>query len=154
MIAVNNSEPRRSQDRQTNPIDRAPQEKYRSLPGFPRQAADPSKTNRARVTFNLKISARFGSFRFGFVLFGSAWFGSVPFVSVWFGSDTSNGTYVDAVRVPKGTTVVFTAKSEVALYLPQSNVALGRPILYKVKLNPEAFEKVRWFSVCRVNMCL
>ncbi|CAM9982363.1 unnamed protein product, partial [Pylaiella littoralis] len=54
---------------------------------------------------------------------------------------SSNGTYVDAVRVPKGNTVVFTEKTMVALYLPQSNVALGRPILYQVQLHPEAFEK-------------
>lgn len=64
----------------------------------------------------------------------------------------SNGTYVNKVRVPKGSTRPLAANDQVALYYPQGAAALGRPILYDVELNADAFEKV---CVCvRAAVCV
>lgn len=49
---------------------------------------------------------------------------------------------MNGVRVPKGTTRPMATGSRVALYYPQGAAALGRPILYDVELNADAFEKV------------
>ncbi|CAB1118146.1 unnamed protein product [Ectocarpus sp. CCAP 1310/34] len=53
---------------------------------------------------------------------------------------SSNGTYVDAVRVPKGTTRALTTDNQVALYYPMGATALGRPILYNLELYEQEFE--------------
>ncbi|CBN75812.1 conserved unknown protein [Ectocarpus siliculosus] len=56
---------------------------------------------------------------------------------------SSNGTYVDATRVPKGSTRALTAENQVALYYPMGATALGRPILYDLELYEQEFENVK-----------
>ena len=49
---------------------------------------------------------------------------------------------MNGTRVHKGGTKALVTGNRVALYYPQGAAALGRPILYDVELNADAFEKV------------